>query len=75
MILFVLSTLVLKPDLNGILGHTNPQCQLHAILQAWALVLIEMTLEENFLFLGVYGAFFPLLPWNFRVNLLVTTSI
>lgn len=74
-LLFVLSMLVLEPDLNLLLGHTNHQCQLHAFLQAWVHVLIEMSLEENLLSLRVYGAFFPLLPWSFRVNLLVTIFV
>lgn len=62
-------------DLDLILGHTNHQCQLHAFLLAWVIALIKMSLEENLLFLGIYSAFFSLLPWSFRVNLLVTTFI
>ena len=62
-------------NLNFVLGHTNRQCQLHAFMQVWVFVLIEMSLEEKLLFLGVYGAFFPLLPWSFMVNLLVITFI
>lgn len=74
-LLFVLSMLVLEPDLDLILGHTNPQCQLHTFLQAWVHALIKVSLEESLLFLGVCGVFFPLLPWSFRVSLLVTTFV
>ena len=44
-------------DLDLILGHTNHQCQLHAFLLAWVLALIKMSLEENLLFLRVYGKY------------------
>lgn len=53
-LLFVLSILVLEPDLDLILNHThtNYQCQLHMFLQAGVHALIKMFLEEELLFLG-----------------------
>lgn len=45
-----------ESDLDLVLCHANPLCQLLAFLPAWGFALVKKFLQLELLFLGIYNA-------------------
>lgn len=64
-----------ESDLDLVLCHANPLCQLLAFLPAWGFALVKKFLQLELLFLGIYNAHLLLYLRRFGGIFLVVVGI